>query len=292
MTASTTPRRASHGGVSWRCPTCTLSLVEDSTGAWCDNGHRIDRAREGYLNLLPGGRLKGRPAGDDGEMLRARRAVFDAGLYAPVQEAVASMVARFSPTVVVDTGCGEGAYLSAVAAPQRLGIDIAKDGIRLASRRYRDARWAVASSYHLPVDDSVADVVLSVFAPRPFDELHRVLRPGGVVVVASPGPDHLTGLTELIYGTARVHEQRAHTSAPDAPGDVGGADEAVPATSVAREQVRFALTLTSAMEITDLLHMTPYWWRASAEQRAAIGDLAGLTTTVDVVITAHRRGAP
>ena len=38
---------------------------------------------------------------------------------------------------------------------------------------------------------------------------------------------------------------------------------------------------SSAMEITDLLHMTPYWWRASAEQRAAIGDLAGLTTTVD-----------
>ena len=277
---------ATHAAPSWRCPTCTRPLVEDATGAWCDNSHRIDRARDGYLNLLPGGRLKGRPAGDDGEMLRARRAVFDAGLYAPVQQAVASMVARFTPTVVLDAGCGEGTYLAAIAAPHRLGIDVAKDGIRLAARRYRDARWAVASSYHLPVDDAVADVVLSVFAPRPFAELNRVLRPGGVVIVASPGPDHLAGLTALIYGTARVHDQRAHSGEPEA---IDGADEAEPTTAVAREQVRFDLRLTTAAAITDLLHMTPYWWRASAEQRAAISGLAGLTTTVDVVVTAHRR---
>ncbi len=283
---------ATHDAPSWRCPTCTLALVEDATGAWCDNGHRIDRAREGYLNLLPGGRLKGRPAGDDREMLRARRAVFDAGLYAPVQQAVASMVARFTPTVVLDAGCGEGTYLGAITAPHRLGIDVAKDGIRLAGRRYRDARWAVASSYHLPVDDAVADVVLSVFAPRPFAELNRVLRPDGVVVVASPGPDHLAGLTDLIYATARVHEQRAHNDRPDAIGGadaIAGADAIVPMTPVAREQVRFELSLTTASAIIDLLHMTPYWWQASAEQRAAIGGLDTLLTTVDIVVTAHRR---
>jgi 23S rRNA (guanine745-N1)-methyltransferase len=273
------------GAPSWRCPTCQQPLAEDATGAWCATGHRVDRAREGYLNLLPGGRLRGRPPGDSVEMLRARRALFDAGHYAPVQRAVAAMVASFSPSVVLDAGCGEGAYLAVVDAPQRLGIDVAKEGIRMAARRYPDARWAVASSYQLPVDDGTVDVVSSVFAPRPFDELHRVLRPDGVVVVASPGPDHLAGLTDLIYGAARVHEQRPHTGTVDD----GDPDEPVPSSSIERERVRFTLDLDRSGDITNLLHMTPYWWRASEAQRAAIGQRDRLTTAVDIVVTAHRR---
>lgn len=213
-------------------------------------------------------------------MLAARRSVFDAGHYRPVQDAVGAAVASAAPGVVLDAGCGEGTYLAAVDAPSRLGIDIAKAGIRLAARRYPDCRFAVASSFHLPVDDGTVDVVMSVFAPRAFAEFGRVLRPGGLAVLASPGPDHFAGVTELIYGSRRAHEQRPHTA--DDPELPNAPDE--------RVRVRYDLALTSAAAVHDLVLMTPYWWKATAEQQAAIAATASLTTTIDIVVTTHRLG--
>ena len=208
--------------VRWRC----------ERGARCEQGHSFDRAREGYVNLLPAGRLPGGPAGDDPAMLRARRALFDAGHYAPVQRAVAELVLAHSPDVVLDAGCGEGSYLAAIEAPTRLGIDVAKDGVRMAAQRHRNVRWAVASSYRLPLADATVDVVVSVFAPRPFSEFARVARSGGVAVIASPGPDHLDGLTTLIYGEPRHHEQRPHT------GGAVGLDDAAASEPLERRRVR------------------------------------------------------
>ena len=271
------------GGVPWRCPHCANPLCEDERGARCERGHVFDRAREGYLNLRVGGRLPGAPAGDSGAMLRARRALFDAGHYAPVLRAVAEMaIAREpKPAVVLDAGCGEGSYLAAIDAPTRLGIDIAKDGVRMAARRHRDVRWAVASSYRLPLADDSVDVVVSVFAPRPFGEFGRVARPGGVAVIASPGPDHLDGLTTLIYGAPRPHEQRTHAAGGDA------RDDAPLGPPVARQRVRYRLALTSANDVGNLLQMTPYWWQASEAQRHAISARDELATIVDVIVTAH-----
>ena len=264
-------------GPPWRCPTCRLPLHEDAASAWCDDGHRIDRAREGYLHLLPAGRLKGRIPGDTAEMLAARRALFDEGHYRPVQTAVAAAVAARRPGVVLDAGCGEGTYLAAVDAPARLGIDIAKPGIRLAARRWPACRFAVASSFQLPVDDATVDAVVSVFAPRAFAEFGRVLRPGGVAVLASPGPDHLRGLVELIYGEARPHEQRPHTAD----------DPELPSAAVHRVRVRYDLALRTPGAVAALVRMTPYWWKATAAQQADLVARPGLDTVVDVIVTVH-----
>jgi 23S rRNA (guanine745-N1)-methyltransferase len=221
--------------------------------------------------------MKGRSPGDSADMLAARRALFDAGHYRPVQQAVAAAVAERRPGVVLDAGCGEGTYLAAVEAPARLGIDVARPGIRLAARRFRDCRFAVASSFQLPVDDGSVDAVLSVFAPRAFAEFARVLRRGGVAVLASPGPDHLAGLTEQIYGTRRPHEQRPHTAD----------DPELPDAPVERVDVRYVLALRSATDVANLVRMTPYWWKATPEQQAALVATDALDTVVDIVVTVH-----
>jgi 23S rRNA (guanine745-N1)-methyltransferase len=60
-----------------------------------------------------------------------------------------------------------------------------------------------------PVQDAVADLVLSIFAPKNFPEAARVLRPGGWLAVAYPGRDHLVelrrrfGLLRQYGGNAR-----------------------------------------------------------------------------------------
>jgi 23S rRNA (guanine745-N1)-methyltransferase len=127
----------------------------------------------------------------------------------------------------------------------------------------------------LPFADSVFGAVTSVFAPRHFPEMFRVLGPGGVAVVASPGPDHLAGLKALIYDEPRTHEIKAHVS---------GEGEPPPDRT---ERVRFQLDLTEPADVVHLLQMTPYWWHARAEQQAALAERP-LSTIVDIWVTQHR----
>ena len=99
------------------------------------------------MNLLVGGRLPGGASGDNDEMVRARREVFDAGCYEPIIGAVARTVQRLGARTVLDAGCGEGTYLARACASgaEGCGIDISKAAVRRAAKRYPQQRWAVAS---------------------------------------------------------------------------------------------------------------------------------------------------
>jgi len=265
---------------AYRCPVCTSALDADLAGFECVNRHRFDRAREGYVNLLPGGRLKGRPAGDSDAMVRARRTVFDAGLYRPVVDAVAAGVADTGARAVLDCGCGEGAYLAAASArgaADGWGIDVSKPAVRLAARRHQGLHFAVASSYALPFEDDVFDAVLSVFSPRPFAEMMRVLVPGGAAIVVTPGADHLHQLKALIYDEPRPHA--APTDAADSP------DSEWPSPNEVRE-VRFDIDLDEPSLRTALLEMTPFWWSTPPARQRVVEEQAA-TVTVDMLVAIY-----
>ena len=265
---------------AYRCPVCASALVADIAGFECVNRHRFDRAREGYVNLLPGGRLKGRPAGDNEAMVRARRTVFDAGLYRPIMDAVAADVADTGARAVLDCGCGEGAYLAAASARggadgwgiDGWGIDVSKPAVKLAARRHQGLHFAVASSYALPFDDAVFDAVLSVFSPRPFAEMMRVLAPTGVAIVVTPGAEHLHQLKSLIYDDPRAHAGPADGA--ESP------DSDWPAPDMVRE-VRFDIDLDEPLLRTALLEMTPFWWSTPPARRRVVEEQAA-TVTVDM----------
>jgi 23S rRNA (guanine745-N1)-methyltransferase len=211
-------------------------------------------------------------------MVRARRALFDGGHYRPIMDAVAALLVDEATVHVLDAGCGEGSYLAAATAATGAigwGVDVSKPAVRLAARRHPEHHYAVASSFVLPFADASLDAAMTVFAPRHFAELFRVLRPRGAVVVASPGPDHLAGLKALVYDEPRRHEVRAHVS-----GEGGPPPER-------RERVRYDLTLDDPVDAVHLLQMTPYWWHARPEQQAELGR-RGLATVVDVWVTLHR----
>jgi len=71
------------------------------------------------------------------------------------------------------------------------GTDLNKLAVRYAATRQRDAKFAVCQPTKLPFADGVFSVVFSVFAPSPWEEFCRVLKPGGVVIVARGGNRHL-----------------------------------------------------------------------------------------------------
>ena len=276
----------------FRCPNCREPLIEHPSEYVCDRGHHFDRAKEGYVNLLPGGRLKGRPAGDDDAMVRARRTVFDAGLYRPIIDAVADTARERTvgtPTpAILDCGCGEGAYLaraSAVAGGSGWGVDISKAAVRTAARRHRDLHLAVASSYALPFDDGLFDVAISVFSPRPYAEMVRVLSDGGSAIVVRPGPDHLAELKALIYADPRQHRDPQVADDPD---DADNDDaEGWPSKPSAVRVVGYTLDLGDAALRLALLEMTPFWWSATAAHRAAVAERAR-SVTVDMRLAVFR----
>ncbi|KAL3895746.1 MAG: hypothetical protein SGPRY_013437 [Prymnesium sp.] len=83
------------------------------------------------------------------------------------------------------------------------GTDDNKLAVRYAAKRHKTARFAVAPPHRLPLASGSMDLVLSAFAPAvgPVrEEFHRVLRPGGAVVVARAGREHLKELRALAGG--------------------------------------------------------------------------------------------
>jgi 23S rRNA (guanine745-N1)-methyltransferase len=253
----------------WACPHCGLALDRTPTGAACATGHSFDRARDGHLNLLVGGRLgPNTVAGDTPDALAARRRFLSSGSYGPIAAALVEVVGQVD-TPVLDIGCGEGWYLGQVPAPRRFGIDISKKAVQMASRSLPDAEFVVASAYRMPVLDASVGVVMSVFAPHPEAEMQRVLAPGGRWVTVTPGPMHLHEMRPVPEGPAdhkAVERRRRRAEPPD-----GAAD-------AQRLQMQVPLTPHTAR---DLFFMTPLQWQTGAahDAAAALGSV-----TVDVWI--------
>jgi 23S rRNA (guanine745-N1)-methyltransferase len=194
------------------CPHCAGALSRSGGSVKCANGHAFDVARSGYLSLLPGDAKLG--SADTAEMVAAREAFLGAGHFEPLAEALADEAERAALPhgCILDLGAGTGWYLARVLdrLPGRIGLalDLSKHALRRAARAHpRIAAVACDAWRPLPVRDSVADLVLSVFAPRNGREIARVLRPGGALVVTTPTEQHLVELVERL-GLLTVDERK------------------------------------------------------------------------------------
>jgi 23S rRNA (guanine745-N1)-methyltransferase len=210
------PRLPRPGHGLLRCPVCRLDLVGAAGLLVCRNRHSFDLARDGYVNLLDGRRRSLIARGDSAEQLDHRSAFLEAGHFNPVAGAIAAHVARACPASpgpgwrVLDAGCGTGHHLAGVCAALQapvigLGFDIARTAAQRAARRWQKLAFAVADVWaEWPVQNEAADLVLSIFAPKNFAEMARVLRPGGWLALAYPGPDHLAELVQR-FGLLQQH---------------------------------------------------------------------------------------
>ena len=187
-----------------RCPNCFLDLAEVETNVFgCAAGHRFDRAKHGYLTLLPP--KAPRTVGDDREMLLARSALLDGGVYAPIATAITDAVVA-QPSIrteghlrIADFGCGTGYYAAtlshAIPGSTFLLADRSADAVRMSLRALPSATGVVIDLWRpLPLRDDVVDVGLNVFAPRNASEFARVLTPRGRLIVVVPTVAHLQEL--------------------------------------------------------------------------------------------------
>ncbi|MDL0432735.1 methyltransferase domain-containing protein [Marinobacter sp. TBZ242] len=263
-----------------------------SQACWrCPSGHSFDVARQGYLHLLPVQNKRSLDPGDSKAMVAARQRFLNAGYYQPVAEAVNTAVLHDMPSQTIslaclDAGCGEGYYLRQLAAAESgvplslMGLDISKWATLAAAKQDKRPRWVVGSNANIPVLPGTLDRLLCLFGFPAYAEFARVLKPGGILVQADAGPDHLRELREVIYPSLKPGKPAA-TEAPHG------------FSTLDTETVRYPLTLDSQASIADLLAMTPHLYRASAEGRARAEALETLTVTVEVTLRrfANQAGA-
>lgn len=256
----------------FRCPLCGGPLTGAPGGLRCPGRHSFDRAREGYVHLLPANQKHSRAPGDDKGMAAARRAFLDRGWYAPLREALCRLAVDCTgpAPVVLDAGCGEGYYtagvrealISAGKTPVTAGVDISKFSLQKAARRCPDISFAVASVYRLPAADRSVDLLLNVFSPLAIDEFRRVLRPGGTYLYVVPAARHLWELKQVLYDRPYLNEER------ETPYEGFAYERIVP--------VDAEITLSNQADIQNLFCMTPYYWktpRSGAERLLALESL-------------------
>ena len=198
-------------GLDWtRCPHCAHPLEVVGRTLACATGHSYDVARQGYVNLI--GRAQPVNA-DTAEMLEARARFLGAGHYDAIADAVAAAAGHAGVERVVEVGAGTAFYLArildALPAAEGLATDVSVAAARRAARAHPRAAAIVADTWTgLPLQDGSVDAVVCVFAPRNPAEFARVLRPGGLLVVAQPAPEHLRGLRER-HGLLAVADDKS-----------------------------------------------------------------------------------
>ncbi len=275
----------------WQCPNCSASFAETESGWRCTNGHSFDKAKQGYINLLLANQKNSRDPGDNREMVLGRRTFLQQGHYRPLVEAIAALLASpvereasaAQPPALLDLGCGEGYYLSALgdllpalAQADVNGVDISREAVKRAAVSLPGAQFCVASSYRLPVTDACIDIVLQVFAPTAEAELQRVLTSSGLWLRVSPGPRHLYQLKAALYERVTEHE------VPSVPPGFQ---------LIEQKPVSFRVTLTGEQAIGGLLAMTPFGWHGSREGQQALLELSSFTTDADFIVQLMRRDA-
>ena len=181
-----------------RCPHCREAFEGLDAGLRCVNGHAFDRARQGYVNLLAGRDVG---TGDNAEMVAARESLLQSGHFQPLADAIIERLTQdvVGDGLVIEMGAGTGYYVSrvldALPSHQGLALDLSRYAARRAARAHPRLAAIVADAWQrLPLSDACASVVLNVFAPRQVDELRRILRPDGLLVVVTPTPRHLEEL--------------------------------------------------------------------------------------------------
>lgn len=185
------------------CPVCTTPLGVRDGALRCGSGHSFDIARHGYVNLLT------RPPkgvnADTAEMIAARDRFLSGGHYQPLAARLAALAGQLVPddATVAEPGAGTGYYLGQVLrkiiAARGLAADLSVAASRRAARVHERVGAIVADTWGgLPVRDDVLDLIMVVFAPRNPADFARMLHPGGRLLIATAGDDHLAEVRDQL----------------------------------------------------------------------------------------------
>ncbi|MGL4696078.1 methyltransferase domain-containing protein [Enterococcus larvae] len=255
----------------FRCPICHSSFLQKDYALICTENHRFDLSKKGTLYFL-----KTHVQTDyDQQMFTHRQAMIKSGMYE-------NMLAEIAPymddkEIVLDVGCGEGSFLTELSklstAKKKIGFDISKEGIYLATNQPVDAFWCAADLTNLPFADQSVDCILNIFSPSHYKEFERVLKPGGQVVKIVPETGYLKELRTAFF----PNDQKKQTYSNQKVIDKFSESMKL----IADKRITTVFDIPEERRL-DLLEMSPLEWQADPEIKAGLKKQPLKKITVDL----------
>ncbi|MFP6808909.1 MAG: methyltransferase domain-containing protein [Pseudomonadales bacterium] len=267
------------------CPICSDTFVDFDKTYRCVNGHAFDRAKEGYVNLLPVGMKNSKEPGDTRLAVTARHEFLNLGHYQPIAAKLSSIIgehfaSREENIVMLDSGCGEGYYLEQLQQDNHkllaLGFDISKPAIQLAAKKRAGCHFFVASAKTLPVAEQSVDVILNCFSPF-FASNSALLRKGGLVIFVNGAEKHLIEMRQQLYAENVEHHFKP-ANLEDHLQQIG------------KYNLNYSIDLQTSKERSDLITMTPHHYRSTLEAQQKFIESDPQQVTADIVIYVYKMG--
>lgn len=273
----------------FKCPFCDSTMkVYKLKSLICSNNHTFDFTKQGYINLTTH-QIKTKYSK---ELFEARRKLIaEGGFFKPLGQAIAEIInehvtGKKETISLIDMGCGEGSHLTSICdivsndykkKVTRVGIDIAKEGILVASKNYPNKIWAVADLANTPFKDNQFDVILNILSPSNYTEFNRLLKADGLVVKVVPQSGYLKELREAMFNEP---EKQSYSNIDT----VERFNESFQVVDISRLCYNVTLDQSS---IQSLIKMTPLSWATTENQGTSFleGDSAQITIDLDILIS-------
>jgi 2-polyprenyl-3-methyl-5-hydroxy-6-metoxy-1,4-benzoquinol methylase len=120
-------------------------------------------------------------------------------------DAIVELVSDVRFVRVLVVGCGLGGELPLFIAKDLVALDLSHVAVKVAGDKYPAARFVQGNGTHLPIRSGYFDLVLCSevieHVPQPCQlvaELHRILKPGGTLIISTPNSISVWGLARLI----------------------------------------------------------------------------------------------
>lgn len=190
----------------FRCPICKGSIKNvTENSVICKNNHCFNMSKKGYINLIK----NNNKTIYDKDLFEARSKIYDQKVYEILSEEIINIVDKYTTgekiNYVLDAGCGEGYYLNQLYLDEKInkkcrliGIDIAREGVALATRFENRVFWSVSDLSNLPFDDNKIDVILDILSPSNYREFARVLNKKGIIIKVIPEENYLQEIRSQI----------------------------------------------------------------------------------------------
>lgn len=251
------------------CPNCKNKLIRNDRTFSCVNRHSFDISKEGYVNL---NLHNSQSTGDNAEMINARRDFLNNGYYSFLRDAVNNLLDE--DDTLVDLACGEGYYTKEFKCKEKIGIDLSKQGLKIASKNDKNTTYLLSSIFHSPLEDNSVDKVITIFAPVAKEEIVRILKEKGQFILVKPNVEHLYELKASIYEKPYKNEIE---------------EIEIEGLKLIKEIDATQKTLVKKEDVNKLFMMTPYYHKTSLKDKEKLNTISDLEITFSFLIDIYQK---
>ena len=210
--------------------------------------------------------------GDNQTMIKARQSFLSKGYYSFLKDEINSILK--SDATLVDLACGEGYYTADFICNDKIGIDLSKTGLKIASKKDKSTLYLLNSIFHNPIEDKCADKIITIFAPIAKEEILRLLKDDGKFILVKPDENHLYELKQVLYDNPYKNEVE---------------DIDIKGLKIEKEIKVNSLITINKEDLNNLFMMTPYYNTSSKKDKDKLNNIDSLDLSLSFIIDVYSK---